>query len=195
MDNKLILGVIFIFSLLISVFLTSGTTNCGGSTKYTTCNTYGCINITDSSNDLRAVFDGGGFIDIEGSLTEASVGTPDGNDFIIQDSGASTVLWIDDATGNLRRYRENARKQLLNYVEAYLECPLEVCMQREAERGKTFHAPKQIYKRAQEGKAPTVPGIGEPYEPPLNPEVTIDTAKHTPEQAAQQILNTTLKRY
>jgi adenylylsulfate kinase len=106
----------------------------------------------------------------------------------------NNVNVIIDATGNLRRYRENARKQLLNYIEAYLECPLEVCIQRETERGKTFQAPKQIYKRAQEGKAPTVPGIGEPYEPPLNPETTINTTKHTPEQAAQQILNTTLKR-
>jgi adenylylsulfate kinase len=107
----------------------------------------------------------------------------------------NNVNVIIDATGNLRRYREDARRQLLNYIEAYLECPLEVCIQRETGRGKTFRAPKQIYKRAQEGKAPTVPGIGQPYEPPLNPEITINTTKHTPEQAAQKILNTTLKHY
>jgi adenylylsulfate kinase len=100
-----------------------------------------------------------------------------------------------DATGNLRRYRENARKQIPRFIEAYLECPLEVCIQRETKRGKTYQAPKRIYTRAREGKAPTVPGIGQPYQPPLNPEITINTVKHTPEQAAQKILEIILKRH
>lgn len=99
-----------------------------------------------------------------------------------------------DATGNLRRYRESARIQNPKFVEAYLECPFEVCVQREAKRGKTYQAPKQIYTRAQEGKAPTVPGIGQPYEPPLNPEITLDTTKCTPEDCAQKILETLFKR-
>jgi adenylylsulfate kinase len=101
----------------------------------------------------------------------------------------NNVNVIIDATGNLRRYRENARKQIPHYIEAYLECPIEVCIQRETKRGKTHKAPRKIYKRAHEGKAPTVPGIGQPYQPPLNPEVTINTTKTTPEQAAQEILH------
>jgi len=94
---------------------------------------------------------------------------------------------IIDATGNLRRYRENARKQIPNYIEAYLECPLNVCIERETKRKKTYKAPKKIYKRGLEGKAPTVPGIGQPYEPPLNPEITINTTRLTPEECAQKI--------
>jgi len=73
--------------------------------------------------------------------------------------------------------------------------PLEVCMKREARRGKTYQAPKQIYAGALEGKAPTVPGIGQPYEPPLKPEITIDTTKYTPEQCAQKILETVMQRF
>jgi len=102
---------------------------------------------------------------------------------------------VIDATGNLRRYRESARKQIPRFIEAYLECPLEVCIQRENKRGKTFQAPKQIYTKALEGKAPTVPGIGQPYELPLNPEITINTTKRTPEQAAQKILQKLLESY
>jgi adenylylsulfate kinase len=102
---------------------------------------------------------------------------------------------IIDATGNLRRYRQNARKQIPNFIEAYLECPLNVCIQRETKRGKTHQAPKQIYKRAQEGKAPTVPGIGQPYQLPLNPEITINTTKYKPEQAAQKVLEAILQHY
>jgi adenylylsulfate kinase len=102
---------------------------------------------------------------------------------------------IIDATGNLRRYRENARKQIPRFTEAYLECPLEVCIQRETKRGKTYQAPKKIYKRALKGKAPTVPGIGQPYEQPLDPDVTIDTTKNSPEQAAQEILQKLLEKH
>jgi len=102
---------------------------------------------------------------------------------------------IIDATGNLRRYRQNARKQIPRFIEAYLKCPLNVCIKRETRRQKTHQAPKQIYKKAQKGKAPTVPGIGQPYEPPLNPEITINTTKNTPKQAAQKILQTIQKHY
>lgn len=101
-------------------------------------------------------------------------------------NGVNVVI---DAMGNLRRYRENARKQIPIFIEAYLECPVEICVEREAERKKTYQAPKQIYPKALEGKAPTVPGVGQPYELPLKPEITIDTTKHAPEESAQKILN------
>jgi len=103
---------------------------------------------------------------------------------LLTQNGVNVVI---DATGNLRRYRENARKEIPKFIEAYLECPLKVCMEREASRGKTYYAPKQIYNSALKGKASTVPGIGQPYESPLKPEITIDTTENTPEQAAQKI--------
>jgi adenylylsulfate kinase len=109
---------------------------------------------------------------------------------LLTENGVNVVI---DATGNLRRYRESARKQISRFIEAYLECPLEVCIERETKRGKTFHAPKRIYTNALEGKAPTVPGIGQPYETPLNPEIVIDTTQCTPAQAARKILNKILK--
>lgn len=111
---------------------------------------------------------------------------------LLTQNGVNVVI---DATGNLRRYRENARQQIPNFIEAYLECPLEVCVEREAKRGKTFQAPKLIYAKALEGKAPTVPGVGQPYEPPLNPEITINTTQNTPEQVAEQILERLLENY
>jgi len=111
---------------------------------------------------------------------------------LLTQNGVNVVV---DATGNLRRYRENARNQILRFMEVYLECPIEVCMQREAMRGKTYHAPEQIYAKAREGKAPTVPGMGQPYEPPLKPEISIDTTKHTPEECAQKIFTILLERF
>jgi len=102
---------------------------------------------------------------------------------------------IIDATGNRRRYRENARKRIPHFVEAYLRCSLDICIERESERGKTFQAPKDIYKRALKGKAPTVPGIGAPYEEPLQPEVTVNSEELSPEECAQKIYETIRKTF
>ena len=99
-------------------------------------------------------------------------------------NGVNVVI---DATGNLRRYRENARKLVPCIIEVYLECPLNVCMEREATRGRSHHAPRKIYSKAREGRAPTVPGVGQPYEKTEHPEVIIDTTRSSIEEAAAKI--------
>jgi len=95
---------------------------------------------------------------------------------------------IIDATGNLKRYRKNARKKIQAFIEVYLECPLKACKQREAGRWKTHNAPKQIYEKAQRGNATTVPGVGQPYEASSNPELTLDTTRCSPMECAQKVL-------
>lgn len=100
---------------------------------------------------------------------------------LLTQNGVDVVI---DATGNLRRYRENARKRIPAFIEAYLKCSLEVCKKREAARVRTHHAPKQIYEWAGHGKAPTVPRVGQPCEPPSNPEITLDTTKSSPQWSA-----------
>lgn len=109
---------------------------------------------------------------------------------LLTNNGVNVII---DATGNLQRYRDEARRQLSRFIEVYLECPLNVCIERELKRGKTYHAPKKIYSKALEGNAPTVPGIGQPYEPPLKPEMKIDALKCSPEECAKQILSRLLE--
>ena len=104
---------------------------------------------------------------------------------LLTHNGVNVVI---DATGNLKRYRENAREHLPRFIEVYLKCPLRACMEREAKRGKTYRAPNQIYARALKAETSTVPGVGQPYEPPLDPEITLDTMKITPEECAQRIM-------
>jgi adenylylsulfate kinase len=82
---------------------------------------------------------------------------------------------IIDATGNMRRWRELARQFIPGFIEVYLKCPIEICMQREKQRLETHEAPKEIYKKGAAGWP--VPGIVVPYEEPLNPEITIETDK------------------
>jgi adenylylsulfate kinase len=105
---------------------------------------------------------------------------------LLTDNGVNVII---DATGNLHRYREKARKQIACFIEAYLECPLEVCMQREAQRKETYSAPTRIYQKALKNKeSSTVPGIGQPYEAPLDPEVRIESLALSPHEAAKKIL-------
>jgi adenylylsulfate kinase len=70
---------------------------------------------------------------------------------------------IFDATANRRRYREAARRDIPRLLEAYVDCPLEVCRARD---------PKGIYARAAAG-AGTVPGLQVPYEPPERPDMVV----------------------
>ncbi len=91
----------------------------------------------------------------------------------------SKVNVIFDATANKREYRNHARALITGFLEVYVQCPLEVCMKRD---------PKGIYGRAAAGNAGFVPGMQVPYEPPLNPEVTLD-GQASPESAADTILD------
>jgi adenylylsulfate kinase len=104
---------------------------------------------------------------------------------LLVQNGVNVVI---DATGNLRRYRDVLRHQVPQFIEVYLACPQKVCIKREAKRKETFNAPREIYSKALEGKTKTVPGIGQPYEQPLFPEITIDTFESNPDQNAQKIL-------
>lgn len=79
---------------------------------------------------------------------------------------------IIDATGNLRGWRDLARKLIPGYGEIYLKCPLEVCKTRESGRIDTLGAPEGIYRKGAEGWP--VPGVKVPYEEPVNPELLIE---------------------
>ena len=86
---------------------------------------------------------------------------------------------IFDATANLRRYRDEARKQIPKFCEVFVDCPLEVCMARD---------PKGIYRRGREGAAGAIPGLQAAYEPPLASDITIHDGREPVEQSAQHII-------
>ncbi|MEW6570958.1 MAG: adenylyl-sulfate kinase [Nitrospirota bacterium] len=98
---------------------------------------------------------------------------------------------IIDATGNLRKWRELARQLIPGFIEVYLRCPIDVCVEREKQRKETHEAPKDIYKKGAEGWP--VPGMVVPYEEPLNPEVIIDSDKTSAGEAVARILNEIMK--
>jgi adenylylsulfate kinase len=89
------------------------------------------------------------------------------------------VTVIFDATANKRAHRDFARNMIPRFIEVAVECPLELAMQRDY---------KGTYQRGQRGESVTVPGLQEPYEAPINPEVRVDTTKVKASEAAAIIL-------
>ena len=66
-----------------------------------------------------------------------------------------------------------------NFVEVFVNTPLEVCEQRDI---------KGLYARARAGEIKGFTGIDDPYEEPLNAEVTVETVGLTPDESARQIV-------
>jgi adenylylsulfate kinase len=89
------------------------------------------------------------------------------------------IAVIFDATANKRAHRDFARSMIPRFIEVAVECPLELAMQRDY---------KGTYQRGQRGESVTVPGLQEPYEAPINPEVRVDTTKVKASEAAAIIL-------
>lgn len=65
------------------------------------------------------------------------------------------------------------------FFEIYVNTPLEVCESRDV---------KGLYKKARQGEIPNFTGINSPYEAPVDPQLTIDTSKHTIEECVDIIL-------
>lgn len=81
--------------------------------------------------------------------------------------------------GESRRANRELISRYGGYIEVYVSTPLEVCEQRDR---------KGLYAKARAGKVKGVTGVTDPYIPPENPELTIDTSKMRPMEAVQEIL-------
>ncbi len=66
-----------------------------------------------------------------------------------------------------------------NYIEVHIATPLDVCVARD---------PKGLYEKAKLGLVKGLTGIDDPYETPVNPEITINTDGETPLESVEHIL-------
>jgi sulfate adenylyltransferase len=65
------------------------------------------------------------------------------------------------------------------FIEVFVDTPIEVCEQRDI---------KGLYARARRGQITGFTGVDDPYEPPVNPEITLYTVDTTPEENARKII-------
>lgn len=88
---------------------------------------------------------------------------------------------ITAAISPYRATREWAREQIGNFVEVYVDCPLEVCADRDV---------KGLYKKAFAGEIKQFTGVSDPYEPPVKPELVLETYRETPNESAAKVIHT-----
>lgn len=81
-----------------------------------------------------------------------------------------------------RRDREAVREMLAegDFVEVFVDTPLEVCEQRD---------PKGLYKKARAGEIKNFTGIDDPYEPPAAPELVLAGGDYPARELADQVVD------
>ena len=78
-----------------------------------------------------------------------------------------------------REVRDHLRSEIENFVEVYVKCPVEVCIERDV---------KGMYKKALSGEIKNFTGVSDPYEEPLNPEIIVETNKETLAESVIKVL-------
>ncbi len=97
---------------------------------------------------------------------------------LLSRNGVSIIV---AAESPYRTHREEARAALEDFMEVFLDCPLEVCQERDR---------AGLYRGALSGEAKSVAGVDSPYEAPREAEIVIRTDQFGPEDAQARVLRT-----
>lgn len=91
------------------------------------------------------------------------------------------VIAICAAVSPYRASRAEVRRNTTNFVEVYVDCPVEVAEQRDTDG---------MYAKARRGEIEEFTGINAPYEPPAAPEVHIRADRESVKDAAWKVMTT-----
>ena len=98
---------------------------------------------------------------------------------LMADAGLVVVTaFISPYRQDRRRAREVALESGVDFIEIYVNAPLEICEQRD---------PKGLYKKARAGEIRQFTGIDAPYEAPEDPEITVHTDRQTVAESVAHI--------
>jgi adenylyl-sulfate kinase len=78
-----------------------------------------------------------------------------------------------------RKRRARTRQEIGEFVEVYVDCPVEVCAERDV---------KGLYRKAFAGEIQNFTGVSDPYEAPQDPELVCYTAQETPVESAGKVI-------
>jgi len=96
------------------------------------------------------------------------------------------VAVITAAISPYRATREEARREIgEGFIEVYVNASLEECIRRDV---------KGLYGKAIAGAISSFTGVSDPYEPPTNPEVEVNTERETLEESVEKVLDTLRQR-
>ena len=89
------------------------------------------------------------------------------------------VVVLVAAISPYRQARDQVRTQVDTFVEVHVAAPLSTCAARD---------PKGLYAKALAGQLPNFTGISDPYEPPLDPELTLHTEAESVDDSVHHLL-------
>jgi adenylylsulfate kinase len=89
------------------------------------------------------------------------------------------IVVVVSAITPYQSIREEVRNTIDEFVEVYLRCPLEICIQRD---------PKGLYHKALAGEIRNFTGIDDPFETPRRPDIELRTDEESPERGLYKIL-------
>jgi len=96
---------------------------------------------------------------------------------------------ITAAISPYREVRDEVRQMIeadgAHFIEVYVKCPLTVLAARDV---------KGLYKKAQAGEIKEFTGVSDPYQEPLDPEITVETDRESIGESAQKILKELKRR-
>jgi adenylyl-sulfate kinase len=98
--------------------------------------------------------------------------------FVCELLSRNGVIVVVAAISPYRAAREEVKAKIENFVEVYVECPVEVLKSRDV---------KGLYKKALAGELANFTGISDPYEPPENPEVVVHSDTETVSESVDKI--------
>ncbi len=98
---------------------------------------------------------------------------------VAKDLTRNRIIVLATFVSPYRKQRRNARKEIGQFIEVYVRCPLEICIKRDI---------KGMYQKAREGKITYFTGIDDPYEEPEHPELILDTDKETINESVSKVL-------
>jgi len=90
------------------------------------------------------------------------------------------VVAIAAAISPYREIRDYNRAEIGDFIEIYCSCPIDVLAERDV---------KGLYKKALAGEIKNFTGVSDPYEPPENPEVVIESDKESVEESVKKALD------
>ena len=89
------------------------------------------------------------------------------------------VAVIVSAISPYKEARDQVRRRIVDFVEVFVDAPLEVCAERDV---------KGLYEKAFSGEIPQFTGVSDPYEPPAAPDLTLKTDEEEPQESARKVI-------
>ena len=102
---------------------------------------------------------------------------------LINDAG---IIVLASFISPFHQDRRNAKEIIGDrFIEVYVSTPLEECEKRDK---------KGLYKKAREGALSDFTGISSPYEIPQNPDIVVDTSRHSIEESVDLVVSRIIKK-